>query len=58
MNCSQDDILKIIQNVNPNKSHSPDKTSIRMIQICGNPLFKPLSPVLYENFSLNGRKPM
>ena len=46
MNCSQDDILNIIQNVNPNKSHSPDKISIRMIKICGNSLFKPLSPVL------------
>ena len=45
-NCSEDDILKINQNANPNKSHSPDKISIRMNKICGNSLFKPLSPVL------------
>ena len=29
INFSQDDILKIIQNLNPNKVHGPGKTSIR-----------------------------
>ena len=40
INFSQDDILKIIQNLNPNKAHGPDKISIRMIKICGNSLCK------------------
>ena len=39
---SQDDILKIIQNLNPNKAYGPDKISIRMIKICGKLLCKPL----------------
>ena len=42
---SQDDILKIIQNLNPNKVHGPDKISIRMIKICGNSLCKPLEMI-------------
>ena len=32
---SQDDIGKIIQNLNPNKSHGHDNISIRMLKICG-----------------------
>ena len=35
INFSQDDVLKIIQKLNPNKAHGPDKISIRMIKICG-----------------------
>ena len=42
---SQDDILKIIQNLNPNKAHGPDKISIRMIKICGKSLCKPLEMI-------------
>ena len=45
INFSQDDILKIIRNLNPNKAHGPDKISIRVIKICGNSLCKPVSPV-------------
>ena len=41
INLSQDENLKIIQNLNPNKAHSPDKLSIRMIKFCGNSLYKP-----------------
>ena len=39
VNFSQDDILKIIQNLNPNKAHSSVKISISMIKICGKTLF-------------------
>ena len=50
INFSQDDILKINQNLKPNKAHSPDKISICMIKICGKSLCEPLkwflSPVL------------
>ena len=28
------DILKIIQNLNPNKAHGHDKISIRMLKLC------------------------
>ena len=35
INFSQDDILRIIQNLNPNKAHGPDKISIRMIKPLG-----------------------
>ena len=42
---SQDDILKIIQNLNPNKAHGLDKISIRMITISGKSLCKPLEMI-------------
>ena len=32
---SQDDIGEIIQNLNPNKAHSHDNISIRMLKLCG-----------------------
>ena len=32
---SQDEIDKIIQNLNPNKAHGYDNISIRMLKICG-----------------------
>ena len=40
INFSQDDILKIVQNLNPDKAHGPDKISIRKIKICGKLLCK------------------
>ena len=40
INFSQDDILKIIQNLNPNKADGPDKIRTRMIKICGKSLCK------------------
>ena len=45
INLSQDDILKIIQNVNLNKARGPGKISIRMIKICGKSLCKPLEMI-------------
>ena len=36
------DILKIIQNLNPNKAHGHDKINIQMLKICGNSLCRPL----------------
>ena len=50
INFSQDDILKIIQNLNPNKAHGPDKISIRMIKICGDSLCKPLKMIFKSCF--------
>ena len=37
-----DGIAKIIQKLDPNKAHSDDMTSIRMLEICGNSVYKPL----------------
>ena len=42
VNFSIDDIAKIIQNLDPNKAHGHDKISIRMLQLCGNSICKPL----------------
>ena len=40
---SSDDISKKINNLDPNKAHSHDMLSIRMIKLCGNSTCKPLS---------------
>ena len=36
------DMLKIIQNLNPNKAHDDDKISIRMFKICGSSMCRSL----------------
>ena len=42
VNFSIDDIVKILQNLDPNKAHGHDKISIRMLQLCGISICKPL----------------
>ena len=56
INFSRDDILKIIQNLNPNKAHDPDKVSIRMIKICGKSLSRPLEMV-FKSCVIKGEYP-
>ena len=56
MNFFQDDILKIIQNLNPNKAHGPDKISIRMIKVCGNSICKPLE-MIFKSCIIEGEFP-
>ena len=56
INFSQDDILKIIQNLNPNKAHGPDKINIRIIKICGNSLCKPLG-LIFKSSIIKGEFP-
>ena len=56
INFSQDDILKIIQNLNPNKAHGQDKISICMIKICGKSLCKPLE-INFQSCIINGEYP-
>ena len=51
---SQDDILKIIQNLNPNKAHGRGKMSICMIKICANSLWKPLE-MIFESCIIKGK---
>ena len=43
VNFSTDDISKIINNLDPNKSDNQNILSIRMIRLCGNSICKPLS---------------
>ena len=40
-----DDISRIIKNLNPNKGHGFDGISIRMIQLCGDSIIFPLSTI-------------
>ena len=42
---SQDDIAKIIQNLDPNKAHGHDNISIRMLKICVPSIYKPLEMI-------------
>ena len=47
------DILKIIQNLNSSKAHGHDKISIRMLKICGNSLCRPLE-LIFNDCLANG----
>ena len=46
LNFSNNDIEKIIQNLDPNKAHGHDKISIWMTKICGESICKPLQLIL------------
>ena len=48
---SQDDIGKIIQNLNPNKAHGHDNISIGMLKICGSFIYGPLELIFKEALS-------
>ena len=54
---TKDDIAKIIKNLNPNKAHSFDMISIRMINICGESILKPLE-LIFKSCLENGRFPI
>ena len=45
---SQDDIAKIIQNLDPNKAHCQNNISIRMLKICGSSIYKPLEIIFKQ----------
>ena len=60
---SIDGIAKIPQNLDANKAHGHDKISIRMLQLCGNSVCKPLELIFKQSmesgsFRLNGKKGM
>ena len=40
-----DDIKSIINKLDPNKAHSHDMISIRMIKLCGDFIYKPLEMI-------------
>ena len=45
---SQDDIAKIIQNLDSGKAHSHDNISIRMLKICGSAIYEPLAIIVKQ----------
>ena len=45
---SEDDIMKVIQKLDPNKAHGQDNISIRMIKICGKSICIPLCKIFEE----------
>ena len=48
INFSTDDIPKIINNLDPNEAHGQDMFSIRMINLCGSSICKPLSIIFND----------
>ena len=48
---SQDDISKIIQNLNPIKAHGHDKISIWLLKICCSSIYGPLELIFKEVLS-------
>ena len=48
---SNEDVGKIIQNLNPNKAHGHDNISIRMLKICGSTIYRPLEIIFKEVLS-------
>ena len=53
---SSSDIAKVISHVDPHKGHGHDKLSIRIIELCGNSICKPLS-VIFNNCLNDGKFP-
>ena len=56
VNFSTDDIFKILNNLDPNKAHSHDMFSIRMIRLCGNSVCKLLS-IIFNDCLKEGKFP-
>ena len=46
---SIDEIAKILQNLDPNKAHGHDKISIRILQLCGNSICRPLELIFKQS---------
>ena len=61
LNFSNNDIEKIIQNLDPNKAHGHDKVSVRIMKICGKSICKFLQLIFSQcidtgSFPLEWRK--
>ena len=50
LNFSNKHIEKIMQNLDPNKAHDHDKISIRMTEVCGKSICKPVQLILNQCF--------
>ena len=53
---SNNDILKIIRNLDPNKAHGHDVISIRMVKICDDFICKPLK-LIFQSCLESGKFP-
>ena len=58
MRFSEDDIAKIIQNLDPNKVQGHDQISIRMLKICGKKICTPLECIFRECLLNTGLFPL
>ena len=56
INFSKDDIAKMIQNLDPNKAHGQDQTSIRMPKLCSTSICKPLE-IIFNQYLEKGTFP-
>ena len=56
INSSSSDIAKIISHFDPNKAHGHDMLNIRMIKLCGNSIYKPLS-IIFSDYLNEGKFP-
>ena len=54
---AKEDILQIINNLDPNKAHGHDKISIRMLNICGNSICRPLN-IIFKTCLRTGKFPL
>ena len=53
----KDDILKLIENFDPNKVHGHDKISIRMVKLCNASLCKQLE-LIFISYLESGKFPL
>ena len=53
---AKEDILRIINNLDPNKAHGHDEISIRMLKICSDPICRPLN-IIFKTFLRTGKFP-
>ena len=54
---SKKDIVQIIRNIDSNKAHGHDMISIRMLELCGDLICKPLE-LIFKTCLRNGRFPL
>ena len=54
---TKDDILRITNNLDPNKAHGHDEISIRVLKICGDSICRPLN-IIFKTCLRTGKFPL
>ena len=54
---AKENILRIINNLDPNKAHGHDEISIRMLKICGDSICRPLN-IIFKTCLRTGKFPL
>ena len=54
---AKEDILRIINNLDPNKAHDHDEISIRILKICGDSVCRPLN-IIFKTCLRTGKFPL